>query len=100
MSTNRLTGAACSRPENIGLPWTSENASALARARMSRVCAACPVAAACAVEVATTETTAGFWAGADRTMWRDTAPTTGQPVQGTLPLDLPSLAVEPSEVAA
>ena len=98
MSTNRLTGAACARPENVGLPWVSENPSAAAQARMSRVCASCPIAAACAREVATKETTAGFWAGADRTEWREVstsdlfAELTGQPVQGTLPLDLPDLA--------
>jgi hypothetical protein len=97
MSTDRLTAAGCGRPENVGLPWISENASAAAQARMFGVCAACPVAAACAREVGVKETTAGFWAGADRTAWREVstsdlfAELAGQPVQGTLPLDLPGL---------
>jgi hypothetical protein len=103
MSTDRLTGAGCARPENIGLPWVSENPSAAAQAQMFGVCVACPVVAACAREVTTKETTAGYWAGADRTMWRevsksdlfaelsDEAPITGVPVQGTF--DLPGLEV-------
>lgn len=68
MSTQPLADAACARPVNLSLPWTGENASPLDRARMARVCASCPVFASCALEVATTETTAGFWAGHDRTM--------------------------------
>lgn len=68
MSTNLLAAAACSTDENRALPWISENVSPLARARMARVCASCPVLAACALEVATTATTAGFWAGHDRTV--------------------------------
>jgi hypothetical protein len=103
MSTDRLTGAACARPVNVGLPWISENPSAAAQAQMLRVCASCPVAAACAREAVTKETTAGFWAGSDLTMWRevstsdlfaelsDEAPITGMPVQGTF--DLPGLEV-------
>lgn len=112
MSTDRLTGAACARPENVGLPWISESAAPADMARMFGVCARCPIAAACALEVVTKETTAGFWAGADRTQWRevprsdlfaelsdDTAPV---PVQGTLPLDLPGLdtTADVVEVAA
>jgi hypothetical protein len=108
MSTNRLTGAACTRPENVSLPWISENPTAAAQARMSRVCAACPVAAACAREVVAKETTAGFWAGADRTEWREVSMSdlfeelTREPVQGTLPLDLPGLdtTTDTVEVAA
>ncbi|WP_129782873.1 WhiB family transcriptional regulator [Promicromonospora panici] len=106
MSTARLTGAACALPVNVGLPWISENPSASAQAQMLRVCASCPVAAACAREAVRKETTAGFWAGADLTMWRevstsdlfeelsdfvDETPTTGLPVQGTF--DLPGLEV-------
>lgn len=72
--------AACARPENQDLPWIAEDASPLARALMARVCASCPILATCALEVATTETTGGFWAGRDRTQWRE--PTT---VQDTLP---------------
>lgn len=79
MSTDPLTGAACARPVNVGLPWINEGASPLDRARMARVCASCPVLASCALEVATTETTAGFWAGHDRTV-------PDLPEQGTLPL--------------
>jgi hypothetical protein len=83
-----LRGAACARPENQDLPWVAEDASPLARALMARVCASCPVLATCALEVATTPTTAGFWAGRDRTQWRE--PTT---VQDTLPgLELGSAA--------
>ncbi|MGW2093255.1 WhiB family transcriptional regulator [Promicromonospora sukumoe] len=78
MSTEPLAGAACARPENQTLPWISENTSPLIRARMARVCASCPVLASCALEVATTDTTAGFWAGHDRT-----AP--DLPEQDTLP---------------
>lgn len=90
MSTDRLAGAACARPQNVDLPWISEHPSTLAVARMTAVCATCPVAAACAREVATVETTAGFWAGADRTV-------PDLPEQGTLPgLGLPAGA----EVAA
>jgi hypothetical protein len=108
MSTDRLTGAACARPENAGLPWISENPTAAALTRMSRVCAACPVAAACARESTTKVTTAGFWAGADLTMWREVsksdllAELAGQPVQGTLPLGLPGLdtTADVVEVAA
>jgi hypothetical protein len=103
MSTARLTGAACARRENVDLPWISENPTPATQARMARVCAACPVLAACAAETVTKETTAGFWAGADLTMWRevsksdlfaelsDEAPITGVPVQGTF--DLPGLEV-------
>jgi hypothetical protein len=104
MSTNRLTGAACARPESVDLPWVSENPSAAALARTFRVCASCPMAAACAREVATKERTAGFWAGADRTEWREVstsdlfAELTGQPVQGTLPLGLPGPA-RPADVS-
>lgn len=112
MSTDRLTGAACARPVNLGLPWISENPTPAAQARMLRVCISCPVAAACAREAATKETTAGFWAGADHTTWREvpaadlftelsdaTAPAP-VPVQGTLPLDLPGLDTDTVEVAA
>jgi hypothetical protein len=80
--------AACARPENQDLPWITEDASPLARALMARVCASCPILATCALEVATTETTAGFWAGRDRTTWRE--PST---VQDTLPgLELGAVA--------
>jgi hypothetical protein len=83
-----LRGAACARPENQDLPWIAEDASPLARALMARVCASCPVLTTCALEAATTDTTAGFWAGHDRTQWRE--PTT---VQDTLPgLELGSAA--------
>ncbi|GHH69504.1 WhiB family transcriptional regulator [Promicromonospora soli] len=89
-STGSMLGAACARPENQDLPWTAEDASALARARMARVCTSCPVLATCALEVATTETTAGFWAGHDRTAWREAL----EPVQDTLPgLELPRSVV-------
>lgn len=67
MSTEPLAGAACARPENQTLPWIAKDASPLDRARMARVCASCPVLASCALEIATTDTTAGFWAGHDRT---------------------------------
>lgn len=83
-----MRGAACARQENQDLPWIGEDASPLARALMARVCASCPVLATCALEVATTTTTAGFWAGHDRTQWRE--PVT---VQDTLPgLELGSAA--------
>jgi hypothetical protein len=72
--------AACARPENQDLPWIAEDASPLARALMARVCASCSILATCALETATTPTTAGFWAGRDRTRWRE--PMT---VQDTLP---------------
>jgi hypothetical protein len=52
---------------------------------MVRVCASCPVLASCALESTTTETTAGFWAGHDRTE-------PDLPEQGALALDLPGLA--------
>jgi hypothetical protein len=68
MSTESLAGATCARPEYQALPWISEHASPLDRARMARVCASCPVLASCALEVATTDTNAGFWAGHDRTV--------------------------------
>lgn len=80
-SPESMLGASCARPENQDLPWIAENASPLARALMARVCASCPVLATCALEVATTETTGGFWAGRDRTEWRDEFTT----VQDTLP---------------
>lgn len=79
-TSESMRGAACARPENQDLPWIAEDASPLARALMARVCASCPVLATCALEVATTPTTAGFWAGRDRTLWRE--PIT---VQDTLP---------------
>ncbi|MFD6138880.1 WhiB family transcriptional regulator [Promicromonospora sp. NPDC060271] len=91
MSTDRLTGAACARPVNVGLPWISENPTASARADMARVCASCPVAAACAREVASKETTAGFWAGADRNDAIAPDVPSGRPVQGTF--NLPGLEV-------
>lgn len=78
--------AACARPENRDLPWTREDASIRERAAMARVCATCPAFIRCAVEVATTETTAGFWAGHDRTE-------PDLPEQDTLPgLDLAGVA--------
>ncbi|MGI5190374.1 hypothetical protein ACQEVI_19725 [Promicromonospora sp. CA-289599] len=84
-----LRGAACARPENQDLPWT-QPPSPLAVALMARVCASCPVLATCALEVATTTTTAGFWAGRDRTVWLDDELV---PVQDTLPgLELGSAA--------
>jgi hypothetical protein len=87
-STKSMRGAACARPENQDLPWITEDASPLARALMARVCASCPVLVTCALEVATSETTAGFWAGHDRTLWREPAT-----VQDTLPgLELGSAA--------
>lgn len=83
-----MRGAACARPENQDLPWVAEDASPLPRALMARVCASCPVLATCALEVVTTPTTAGFWAGRDRTAWREPAS-----VQDTLPgLELGSAA--------
>ncbi|WP_454860429.1 WhiB family transcriptional regulator [Promicromonospora soli] len=86
-STESMRRAACARSENQDLPWIAEDPSPLARALMARVCASCPVLATCALEVATTETTAGFWAGHDRTVWRDEFTT----VQDTLPgLELPA----------
>jgi hypothetical protein len=87
-STESMRGASCARPENRDLPWIAEDASPLARALMARACASCPVLATCALEVATTATTGGFWAGRDRTKWRE--PMT---VQDTLPgLELGSAA--------
>jgi len=80
-SAEQMRDALCARPEYQGLPWISETTSPDQRARMARVCAACPVLATCATEVATTTTTAGFWAGQDHTV-RD------YPVQGVLDLDL------------
>ena len=87
-SPESMRRVACARPENQDLPWIAEDASPLARALMARVCASCPILATCALEVATTDTTAGFWAGHDRTTWRE--PST---VQDTLPgLELGSAA--------
>ena len=77
-SAEQMRGAACARPENQFLPWIAEGTSPLDRAHMARVCASCPILARCALEAATTETTAGFWAGHDRT-------TTDLPEQDTLP---------------
>jgi hypothetical protein len=87
-STESMRDAACARPENRDLPWIAENASPLAQALMTGVCASCPVFAACDLEVATTETTAGFWAGSDCTDWREP-----MAVQDTLPgLELGAVA--------
>ena len=82
-SAEQMRDALCARDEHRGLPWISETTSPAQRAAMARVCASCPVLATCAVEVATTPTTAGFWAGQDHTA-RD------YPVQGVLDLDLGS----------
>lgn len=79
-TSEEMRQAACARPENRDLPWMSEDASIAERAAMARVCATCPVFVRCAVEVATTETTAGFWAGHDRTE-------VDLPEQGTLDLE-------------
>lgn len=87
-SPESMRDAACARPQNRDLPWIAEDASPLARALMAHVCASCPILATCALEVATTPTTAGFWAGHDRTQWREPAIE-----QGTLPgLELGSAA--------
>ncbi|MEV0891439.1 WhiB family transcriptional regulator [Promicromonospora sp. NPDC050262] len=80
-SAEQMRRALCARSEYRGLPWISEATSPAQRAAMASVCAACPVLATCAAEVATTLTTAGFWAGQDHTA-RD------YPVQGVLDLDL------------
>ena len=83
--TSWMLGALCAHPELRDLPWTAEDASSWDRVRMAKVCATCPVLAACAVSVATTETSAGFWAGHDRTV-------PDLPEQQTLPgLDLPGV---------
>ncbi|MFI2361894.1 WhiB family transcriptional regulator [Promicromonospora sp. NPDC019610] len=80
-SAEQMRDALCAREEHRGLPWISETTTPGQRAAMARVCAACPVLTACAAEVATTPTTAGFWAGQDHT-------TRDYPVQGVLDLDL------------
>ncbi|MEV0894643.1 WhiB family transcriptional regulator [Promicromonospora sp. NPDC050262] len=85
-SADQMRPAACARPENQHLSWISETAVFTERAAMAAVCAACPVLALCAREVATTKTTAGFWAGADYTI-------PDPPEQDTLPgLELPGTA--------
>ncbi|WP_125773137.1 hypothetical protein [Antribacter gilvus] len=91
MNTSWMLGALCAHPEVRDLPWTAEDASSWDRVRMAKVCAACPVLAACDVATATTETTAGFWAGHDRTVpdladLPDAEPVEQlHPVQDTLP---------------
>jgi hypothetical protein len=93
-AAEQMRDASCARPEYQGLPWIAENPSAANRARMAAVCAACPVLATCAAEVAAIETTAGFWAGEDHTVPEP-------PVQGMLQLDLGTrghLDVDPHQV--
>ncbi|MCF4121745.1 WhiB family transcriptional regulator [Antribacter sp. KLBMP9083] len=70
MNTSWMLGAACARDELRDLPWVAEpeDVTVWDRHLMAKVCAACPVLEACAVAVATTPTTAGFWAGHDRTV--------------------------------
>lgn len=80
-SAEQMRDALCTRGEHRGLPWIGEFTTTAQRAAMARVCAACPVLATCAAEVATTETTAGFWAGQDHTV-------PGPATQGVLDLDL------------
>lgn len=101
-STGWMLGAACAREGLRNLPWTAEDTSPADRARMARVCASCPVLAACEISTVLTETTAGFWAGQDRAadvapVLVDETPATGLPVQGTL--DLPGLDL-PEQAAA
>lgn len=89
--TSWMLGAACAREGLRDLPWTDENASPRDRARMTRVCVACPVRPVCDVYAATAPVpvTAGFWAGRDRTRWTEpdepTRTTARRPVQDTLP---------------
>jgi len=93
-AADQMRDALCARPEHQGLPWIAENPSVANRARMATVCASCPVLALCAQEVATTETTAGFWAGNDHTVPEP-------PEQGMLQLDLGTkghLDVHPQQV--
>ncbi|MFI6426030.1 WhiB family transcriptional regulator [Promicromonospora sp. NPDC050880] len=82
-ATSWMLGALCARPVLRDLPWTVEDTSPADRARMARVCAACPVLAACEVSTITTETTAGFWAGRDLTVWPESSARVA--VQDTLP---------------
>ncbi|MFD7308339.1 WhiB family transcriptional regulator [Promicromonospora sp. NPDC059942] len=86
-TTGWMLGAACAREGLRDLPWIAEDASPADRARMARVCASCPVLAACEVSTVLVATTAGFWAGRDLTLWPEVAPVA---VQDTLPgLGLP-----------
>lgn len=62
-STWWVAAAACALPETRNLPWTLDESSTADKARMARVCAACPVRTACADLVAEDAPTAGFWAG-------------------------------------
>ncbi|MFI8528232.1 hypothetical protein ACIGB8_27490 [Promicromonospora sukumoe] len=58
---------------------------------MARVCAACPVLAACEVSTVLVPTTAGFWAGRDLTVWPESSVPIA--VQDALPgLELPEQA--------
>lgn len=90
-SADQIRDALCAREEHRGLPWISETTTPAQRAAMARVCASCPVRAACATEAVTTPTTAGFWAGHDLTLWPE--PSALVAVQDALPgLDLPEPA--------
>ncbi|MFI8528371.1 WhiB family transcriptional regulator [Promicromonospora sukumoe] len=92
-ATGWMLGAACARDGLRDLPWTAEDTSPADRARMARVCASCPVLAACEVSTVLVPTTAGFWAGRDLTIWPESsAPVAVQDA-------LPSLEV-PEQVAA
>jgi hypothetical protein len=54
--------AACA---GSGLPWTADQRSVARRDQraMSRICAGCPVVAACGTHAVATGVRAGYWAG-------------------------------------
>jgi hypothetical protein len=72
--------AACTRPEHHQLPWLvkTEQLSPDELSRLRQVCAGCPVAAACADDVARHHVRTGSWSGTHRGA--------GDPVQLTLDL--------------
>lgn len=66
MSLLWMDAAECARVPD--LPWVDEDSSSAARVRMATVCAVCPVLSECREFVTSVETTAGFWAGQDRSV--------------------------------
>jgi hypothetical protein len=93
-----MSDAACARIPH--LPWTTDTHRApdVLVDIMREVCAACPVAAACAAYVDTASITGGWWAGEDRdpeAIWHriEWVPVLGRKgrllaEQAALPLDL------------
>jgi Transcription factor WhiB len=76
----------CHQPTHAGLPWVGEPDEVTTGdiTRMTRVCGACPVQAACAAYATQADVTAGFWAGVWHTNQDQDSP---DPCSGVVPVE-------------